>query len=229
MGRRRGWVVPDAVIALYAPADDGRKNQRGRVVWSSRGRGYRALLGDQVIDELDGLMLGEVETLKPVLPEVVANWDDTKDQPLQANPPGTGQGPFGVGTTPGEVPARPENWDLSADPATYTIAYGDTFVGLAKTYLGNGAAWPHIWKYGHNAQLFPDPDVITSAGPLQMPPDAADNMRLWLKKGKPHTPPGKLQTKTSNGEGTTGDRKRVWPWLVGGALGGIGIAAIASR
>lgn len=137
--------------------------------------------------------------------------------------PGEGTGPFGPGTTPGAVPAREENWNFEIDPAEYTIAAGDTFVGLAATYLGSGARWKEIWNYGHNRKLFPVADVITSTGPLQMPPEARDNMINWLNLGKPGTTlPGKTKP-----EKLTEKVGRLWPWLLGGAAVGVLIAAVA--
>lgn len=136
--------------------------------------------------------------------------------------PGVGSGPFGPGTTPGAVPAREENWNFETDPAEYTIASGDTFVGLAATYLGDGGRWAELWNYGHNRSLFPDPDVIMSTGPLQMMPEATSNMLNWLNKGKPGTLPGKTKTET-----TAEKAGRLWPWLLGGAAVGILVAAVA--
>lgn len=166
-----------------------------------------------------GIDMGQLAQVPPVL----EMFDPSKDEPLPVNPPGTGQGPFGIGSTPGEVPAREENWNFDADPAQYTIASGDTFVGLAKTYLGNGARWPELWNYGSNREQFPNPDVITHSGPLDMPPEARDNMLNWLRKGKPGTVPGKTPPETITEKG-----RRLWPWLLGGAAIGIGVAAIAS-
>lgn len=99
--------------------------------------------------------------------------------------------------TPGAVPVRVDNWDLEAQPfATYTIASGDTFVGLAKTYLGNGERWKEIYGTGGNAAKFPDPDVIKSVGPLDMPDEARDNLVAFLELDEPAgKTPGTLTTK----------------------------------
>jgi len=94
-----------------------------------------------------------------------------------------------LGTTPGSVPVREANWDLEAQPfATYLIASGDTFVGLAKTYFGNGERWKEIWKTGDNQSKFPDPNWIASVGPLDMPEELRARMKLWIAKGKPGKP-----------------------------------------
>jgi hypothetical protein len=85
-------------------------------------------------------------------------------------------------STPGAVPVRPGNWNLDAKPfATYKIASGDTFVGLAATYLGDGGRWKDIWQTGSNQQQFPSPDSITHTGPLDMPDEARDKLIAFLK------------------------------------------------
>lgn len=125
--------------------------------------------------------------------------DESLDKVPGFGPEDFGPGGFGsddwpdddwvIGTTPGAVPVRVENWDIEAQPfATYTIASGDTFVGLAITYLGNGERWPEIWHTGGNQAKFPNPDVITSSGPLDMPEEARERMKLFLSKGKTGTP-----------------------------------------
>lgn len=167
-----------------------------------------------------GIDMGQLAQVEPPTPKMDL-FDHTKDTPAQSSKPGTGSGPF---VAPGAVPAREQNWNFDADPAQYTIASGDTLVGLAKTYLGNGGWWPMIWNYGSNRDQFPNPDKLNHPGPLDMPPEARDNMLLWLKRGKPGTVvPGKLPPETIAEKG-----RRLWPWLLGGAAIGIGVAAIAS-
>lgn len=83
---------------------------------------------------------------------------------------------------PGAVQVRPENWELDAEPyALYTLAWGDTYVGLSKTYLGDGARWPEIWDL--NRATTPDPDKIGVGQVINMPNEARDKMRAWLKRG----------------------------------------------
>ncbi len=126
---------------------------------------------------------------------------------------------------PGGVEVRPENWDLDAKPfATYAIAMGDTLVGLAATYLGDGARWTEIYDTGSNRAQFPNPSALNHPGPLDMPHEARDNMKKWLQKGKPLTPPGEMPPPT-----IAEKAKKNWPWLVGGAAAAVGFAVLAGR
>lgn len=124
---------------------------------------------------------------------------------------------------PGAVPVRVDHWDLGAQPfAAYVPAFGDTFVGLAATYLGDGSRWPDIWNTGGNSSKYPNPDVIDNLGPIDMPDEARDNLKSWLKKGGP---PGVVPGKTPPSK-TAKAAKKLWPWLVGGAA--IGLVAAAA-
>ena len=100
-----------------------------------------------------------------------------------------------TGKTPGAVPVRLENWDLAGEPfATYIIASGDTLSGLAITYLGDGTRWDEIWNTGGNKAKFPNPNVLDSIGPLDMPEEARDRMKAFISKGKPPgTTPGQIK------------------------------------
>jgi hypothetical protein len=57
----------------------------------------------------------------------------------------------GGGGTPGPVSFRPGNWDQTRNPPEYVIASGDTMVGIAALYLGNGARWTEIRDIQVNA------------------------------------------------------------------------------
>lgn len=94
---------------------------------------------------------------------------------------------------PGAVLPVADAWDL--ENCTYTIQPGDTFVGLAKTYLGNGERWRELWN--PNKGIIPNPDSITTAGPIVMTEEACNNMRAYVKKGRP---PGVLPGKIPPGE-----------------------------
>lgn len=119
-----------------------------------------------------------------------------EDEFIDLNTPGTGEREdeeLPITGTPGAVPVRAGNWDLEAKPfATYKIASGDTFFGLAITYLGAGGRALEIWNTGNNRQKFPDPNVIDSTGPLDMPEEARDRMNAFLKLGKTTGTPGQI-------------------------------------
>lgn len=67
---------------------------------------------------------------------------------------------------PGKVPVRCERWDGDQ----YRLASGDTYVGLAKAYLGDGERWREIWDL--NRALHPNPSVIGAGQVITMPADA---------------------------------------------------------
>ena len=91
------------------------------------------------------------------------------------------------------VPARVENWDLEAKPfATYKLASGDTFAGLAVTYLGDGMRAQEIYNTGNNRSRMPSMNppaewwqAQTSPIVLDMPDEARDAMIAWMAKGQP--------------------------------------------
>jgi len=101
-------------------------------------------------------------------------------------------GPFGCvpeGTIPGAVKVRPSNWDLATQPAEYRLAAGDTMVGLAATYLFEGARWRDIWDtQTPSFRAANSPDVIFAGTTIRMPDEARDNFVRFLKKEVP--PPG---------------------------------------
>jgi hypothetical protein len=94
-----------------------------------------------------------------------------------------------AGTIPGAVTVRPANWDLSTEPAEYILAAGDTMVGLATTYLFQGARWRDIWDVQTPSfRAANTPDVIFAGDTIRMPNEARDNFVKFLKKEEP--PPG---------------------------------------
>jgi hypothetical protein len=106
---------------------------------------------------------------------------------------------------PGAVAIRPGNWDTSHKPfALYTLAPGDTYTGLAKTYLDNGSRWREIWDL--NRAQHPNPDRIFAGQRINMPDEAK---RIFQKK--------------------SGQAGGMLPWLIGGALLAAGAAYMASR
>lgn len=112
---------------------------------------------------------------------------------------------------PGAVKVRPNNWDLEGQPyATYKLAWGDTYVGLSATYLGDGARWREIWDL--NRTITPNPDAIYVSQVINMPDEARDKLKRWLV-GPKDKPPGELP-KTPT---VTEQAKRYGPWVVAGA------------
>lgn len=147
-------------------------------------------------------------------------WDEgiTSCVPIDPNAP---QLPPGF-VAPGAVDVRPANWDLDAEPhATYKLAWGDTYVGLSATYLGEGARWREIWDL--NRALHPNPDQIGVAQVIDMPDEARDKMRRWLR-GKRGGLPGELP----KAEPTAEKIKRAAPYLLVGALAAGAIYYVAS-
>lgn len=107
--------------------------------------------------------------------------------PIEDLPPGW--------VAPGAVPVYVDAWDTTDDPALYTIQGGDTLVGLAATYLGDGARWKEIWNYQTaDTRSRNSPDRITTTRVLQMPPEARDNFLNWIDRGKPgNKKPGEVK------------------------------------
>ena len=133
---------------------------------------------------LDGLMLGDAgEGPAPSSGDVPENWDSCK--PGEAIDFKTGKcvaGALPPGfVTPGAVAVRPGNWDLTKDPAIYTIHAGDTYAGLAETYLGNGARYPEIWNL--NRSQHPNPDRIIAGDRIKMPAEARDRFKRKTGQG----------------------------------------------
>lgn len=125
---------------------------------------------------------------------------------------------------PGAVPVRPDNWDTEAQPhALYRVALGDTLVGLAATYLGDGGRWREIWNVQTDqvrASNTPDSLRVTQ---LRMPDEARDNLLVWIDRGKPTgTKPG--ETRPSEVEKIAakipGGRKTL---IAGAVIGGLGL------
>lgn len=125
------------------------------------------------------------------------------DDPQPEGPPlGPGGQPLPPDfVAPGPTALHPERWDLDASPCTYTMAYGDTYVGITKTYLDpSGVRWREVWR--PNKAQHPNPDM-TQGGTIVMPEEACENMRRWLRNPKPGTLPS--QTKPG-----IGDTARKW-------------------
>jgi len=134
------------------------------------------------------------------------------------------------GSTPSGWPAavsvRPDNWDMSLQPATYRIASGDTLSGLAATYLGAPNRVMEIWslqpadfRFSHSM------DKITPGMIFNMPDEARDNLKAWLALGQPsNKKPGGL----SKADKKTAAIKSYLPYIVGGAVG-LGLLYAFSR
>jgi hypothetical protein len=117
---------------------------------------------------------------------------------------------------PGATELHPERWDL--DACLYTVAYGDTYVGICKTYLDpTGLRWRELWD--QNRATTPDPDTLYPGQVLDLTGDACENMRRWTNRGGP---PGVNPSEI--GPATLGDAARSgWGLLAlaaaaGGAL-----------
>lgn len=108
-------------------------------------------------------------------------YEPTPEEIVIVPPPPT-QGT--IGTTPGSVPVVASAWNFETHPATYEAQQGDTFTGLAKTYLPSsppGVRWKEIWNL--NRDTHPNPDRIGVGDVLNMPDDAATNAKSAIQKG----------------------------------------------
>lgn len=136
---------------------------------------------------------------------------------------------FGTGTgtripdasTPGAVPIRPDRWNFETEPlATYRLALGDTFVGLATTYLGSGSDWREIWNVQTDSfRASHKPDVIFVDEIIRMPKRATDNMLAFLELGEPQ---GQLPGELTPGQKTKAKASKLLKYglIAGGVLGG---------
>lgn len=112
---------------------------------------------------------------------------------------------------PGAVPVVVAAWDLEAQPyALYTLQWGDTYVGLSATYLGDGARWKEIWNL--NRTQHPDPDTIYVSQTINMPDEARDKLKRWLQGPKKDLP-GKLPDQPTPTERV----RSMAPWLLAAA------------
>ena len=112
----------------------------------------------------------------PACPEGSSPHPDT---PWVCIPQGGGL-PAGF-VAPGAVPVRPDNWNADAKPfARYRLASGDTYAGLAATYLGSNTRWREIWDL--NRAKHPSADKIFAGEVISMPNEARDNFRKMSGK-----------------------------------------------
>lgn len=97
---------------------------------------------------------------------------------------------------PGAVPVVLAAWDLDATPPRYQLQNGDTFVGLAATYLGDGGRWLELWQaQTPNYRASHTADAIFAGEIVNMTKEAADNLRSWIDKGEPPgSTPGQIAT-----------------------------------
>lgn len=176
--------------------------------------------------ELGALMLGQVDEdpCAGLPPEMVYNpTTDRCEWPAQACPgaerwnaeigacmcpPGTT--PTGIvgeckgaatPTTPGAVPVVCGAWDGS----NYRLQAGDTYVGLAATYLGDGARWQEIWTL--NKSQHPNPSVIFAGQVIKMPASAE-------------------KTKAKKCGELPPSIKKALPWVLIGVVGAVGTVAV---
>jgi nucleoid-associated protein YgaU len=171
---------------------------------------------------LNGIALGQVGDEPFYLP---LPWPFDPDDP--GPPPDDPDDPEPTpGVTPGPVPVRPANWDLSTEPyATYTVASGDTFTGLAATYLLDGARWTEIWNVQPQAFRWGrSPDVLWPGDVLNMPAEAKQNF-LKLKKGQLPHPGGDVPVLPGDEKGS----KSRMPWIAAGVAALAGGAYYLTR
>lgn len=128
----------------------------------------------------------------------------------------TGKGAVGW---PAPVPVRPERWIETPSGALwqYRVALGDTYSGLAGTYLGSPSRWKEIWDVQPDTYRWThSPDVLGVDEVINMPDEARDNLLNWIKQGKPGTiKPGDLPPETIGQKG-----RRLAPYIL--AIGGAG-------
>lgn len=123
---------------------------------------------------------------------------------------------------PGAVPVVITAWDADAQPyAQYTLQWGDTYVGLSATYLGDGARWKEIWNL--NRAQHPDPDTIYVSQTINMPDEARDKFKRWLKGGQKGKP-GELPAEPT----TTEKVRSAAPWIIAAAVAAGGIYYLTS-
>ncbi len=116
--------------------------------------------------------------------------------------------PGGAGT-PGPTSFRPGNWDQTASPAEYVIAQGDTMVGIAALYLGDGSRWTEIrdiqvnndgtlgpngpYLNHYNSKWYPGSTAPGSyfrqGAVLLMPPEALAKAKQLMGTSTPKAPP----------------------------------------
>lgn len=147
-------------------------------------------------------------------------WDEGKSEcvPMDPSHPLT---PPGF-VAPGAVPVVPSAWKIDAQPyARYTLQWGDTYVGLSATYLGEGARWKEIWNL--NRAQHPDPDTIYVTQVINMPEEARQKLRRWLK-GKKKGKPGELPVEPTYEEKVKG----ALPWILAAAVVAGGAYYLAS-
>jgi nucleoid-associated protein YgaU len=128
---------------------------------------------------------------------------------------------------PADVAVVPGAW-VSLDPPRYQIQGGDTWSGLAGTYLGAKTRWKDLWDAQDQAWRWGnDPDVLGVGWVVDMTPEARDNFVSWMQLGKPtEVVPGKLPPEIP--KTTEAKIKSALPYVAAGVVAAVVIAAIAS-
>lgn len=87
---------------------------------------------------------------------------------------------------PGAVQTAAKAWE-SFDPPKYRLQWGDTFIGLATTYLGNPNRWREIYDLQPASARATKGTRGWIAGQdvINMPKEAARNMQKWLNADAP--------------------------------------------
>lgn len=117
---------------------------------------------------------------------------------------------------PAAVPVVPSAWNTNVVPATYVVQSGDTFSGLAATYLGDPARWRDIWdEQPQQYRWSHSPDVLAGGELINMPAEAAQNFLKWKRRG---ATPGELPGDQPAPQPLADKAKKALPWIIGGAL-----------
>jgi hypothetical protein len=126
---------------------------------------------------------------------------------------------------PAEVNVEPAAW-VSLDPPRYQIQGGDTWSGLAATYLGAHERWRDLWdEQPQSYRWSHSPDKLGIGEVVNMSAEARDNFVAWMKRGKPGVPPGKIPPTIP---GTTKEKlKKALPLIAAGTVAAVVIAAVA--
>jgi len=156
------------------------------------------------------------------------------DEPAPAEYPITisGTAPPPISGWPGAVPFRRDAWNFAE--SWYILQSGDTFSGLAATYLGHPSRYLEIWQlqpYRYTQAI--DPSSVKPGRPLVqvgervvMPAEALDRAKELVTTGAPSAPAIGGVGGSPKGKGA--------PWSTGtkiaigvAALGALGVGAYA--
>lgn len=157
-----------------------------------------------------------------------ASGDDELEIPISV----TGTAPPPISGWPGAVPFRRDAWNFSE--SWYILQSGDTFSGLASTYLGHPSRYLEIWQlqpYRYTkaidpSSVKPDRPLVQIGERVIMPAEALERARELVTTGAPSAPAIGGVGGSPKGKGA--------PWSTGtkvaigvAALGALGVGAYA--